>query len=361
MNKIIEEFVKNYPNEHTKRNYSNLLNHYFKTMEIKNPDEYLEIGRDYNQDILDYQAKLNGRPPKSIKLCISCVMSFLLSNNIELQPKTKFALRNRRKGSRAWTQDGIFTPDILREILQYASVKSRALFLLLSSSGARVGETLQLTIDDIDMKHNPMKIYMRGEYTKSGDSRTIFASNETRNALTAWLKVRDSFLESACRKINKGKYKHNKNTDDPRIFPVDYPTVKLIWNTMIEKAGYDERDPKTKRRRFHIHGLRKYFGSRIGIDSDITEALLGHEEGVKTIYKRYTDDNLGEMYLEGMFNLQVFERENADLTEVHDQVSTLQEENERLKKQLDEINRKLDSGVATYLFDELQKIKKRKK
>lgn len=356
MNKVIEEFVKNYSNDHTRRNYTNLLNHYFKTMEIKNPDGYLEMGRDYDQDILDYQVKLKGRPPKSIKLCITCVKSFLLSNNIELQPKTKFALRNRRKGSRAWTQDGVITPDILREILQYANVKSRALFLLLSSSGARVGETLQLTIDDIDMEHKPMKIYMRGEYTKTGDPRTIFASNESRNALNAWLKVRDRFLESACKKINEGKYKHNKNTDDPRIFPIDYPTVKLIWNTMIEKAGYDERDPKTKRRRFHIHGLRKYYGSRIGIDSDVTDALMGHEEGVKTIYKRYTDDDLGEMYLEGMPKLQVFETENVEVSGIKDQLKTKDTEISNLREEMKE--RKME---ILELRLTLQEIKNKKK
>lgn len=339
MNKI-DEFLENF-SEKTKPTYLAHINNFFKAIEVKNPDKYFDVKRDYDKDVTTYQNSMKDRPPKSSNSAISCVKTFLLANNIELQPVTKFNLRKRKKGARAWTQDETCTPEQLKKILQHGNAKSRALFLLASSTGARIGELLQLVPEDIDMDNIPMKIKIRGEYTKTGDPRVVFASDESKATLQAWLKERDKYLHSATEKYNKAHPGFYKNPKDIRIFPFSYATTKMIWNTLAEKSGFNQRDPKTDRRLYHIHGLRKYFRSRLGIDVDITEALMGHEQGIRTVYRKYTEEQLAEMYLQGMMNLQVFERQSKDVTDIRKELAKRNGEIQEMKQEMDRIRMEL--------------------
>jgi len=346
MNKI-EKFLQNFESEKTKQAYKAHLQNFFTANKIKDPEKYFDMNRDYDQDIESYQTSMQGRPPKSRKSAISCIRTFFLANNVELQPKTKFNLRTRRKGSRAWTQDEIPTPEQLKQILLHGNAKGKALFLLASSSGMRIGEILQLTPDDIDMEYNPMnvdnppiKIDIKGEHTKTGDPRTVFASNEAKAAMKAWLRNREKWLKVIEMKLSSEKWQKKgvtKDFQDKRIFPFTYNNAKVIWNILVEKAGLDQRDSKTNRRKYHIHSLRKYYRSHLGIDIDVTEALMGHEEGVKTIYRKYSQKQLAEMYLKGMNNLAVFET-TPDLSGVHEQLKEKDRQISELEKKVEDVD-----------------------
>jgi integrase len=67
----------------------------------------------------------------------------------------------------------------------------------------RIGEVVRVKLSDVDLSPRPAEIVVRGEYAKTGDTRTVFISSEAKEALTEWLKVRDKYLIAAQNR-NKG-------------------------------------------------------------------------------------------------------------------------------------------------------------
>ncbi|MEM2178261.1 MAG: site-specific integrase [Candidatus Methanomethylicaceae archaeon] len=89
---------------------------------------------------------------------------------------------------------GDLTKEVLKKILEHLELKGRTLVLFLASSGIRIGEALKLKLNDIDLDQDPPIVYVRGEYTKSGDSYYTFISKEAKESLIEWLKIREQFL-----------------------------------------------------------------------------------------------------------------------------------------------------------------------
>jgi integrase len=254
--------------------------------------------RDWFKDLLKYAAYLNGRPPKSARAYMAGARSFLeYSLDVEITRKQARLLQGRLpKGSRARTSEMELTREVLRKIIAHADVKGRALFLFLLSSGVRIGEALQLKLEDVDLSVDPPLVTVRGEYTKAGDAYTTFISSEAREALEEWLRVRDSYLESA---KNRGRgLGRSKAQDDPRLFPFSETVAEQMWATCIEKAQLDSKDPSTGRRRLRIHMLRKWFLSqaKMAVPESVAEAWAGHRGYLDDAYRRYTRQQLAELY-----------------------------------------------------------------
>jgi len=288
---------------------------------------------------------MNGKPPKTIRTALAAVKMFLLENDIEIPQKFWIKLRRRMKGTRAQTQETIPTNHQLKEILQHGETKARALFLLLSSSGMRIQEALHLTTNDINMSTTPAIINIRGETTKTGNRRTTFMSQEAKEALKAWLKERDQYLNNA---ITKSKFKTKKPTKDTRLFPFAYDNARVMWKRLLERAGYYETDPTTRITKMRIHTLRKYFRTRMstaGIPEGIIEALLGHEEYITHIYRQFTDQDLAKFYQKGEEKLIVFETP-MDSTALEKTMKDLKEENKHLQKDITRIQNYLEEVLS---------------
>ena len=178
-------FLDTYSNMGTRRNIVWSLNTFFKSIYgenyrdlVKSAEQYVSEGRDVNRDLQNFLLAIAKRPPKTQRLFLSCVKTFLLENDIELKEREWRRLSGRIKGSRARTQDRVPSNTELKTILTHIPIQGKALFLLMSSSGMRIGETLQLTVGDVDLENNMINI--RGENTKSGNSRRAFFSTETK-------------------------------------------------------------------------------------------------------------------------------------------------------------------------------------
>ena len=138
--------------------------------------------------------------------------------------------------------------ETLRSILQHMDIKGKALVLTLASSGIRIGEALQLRLEDVNLETDPAEIVIRGEYTKTGEQRFVFISREAKQALKEWLKVRDSYLESA-KNRNKGLVKagiaREKLIDD-RLFPFSDQTVSQLWENALRRIREDSENYRVR-------------------------------------------------------------------------------------------------------------------
>jgi integrase len=83
-------------------------------------------------------------------------------------------------GKTARTAEKDIDIETLRRIQAHMDVKEKALTLVLASSGARIVEILQAKLSDVDLTTTPPEIVLRGEYSKSGDTRTVFISSEAK-------------------------------------------------------------------------------------------------------------------------------------------------------------------------------------
>jgi len=340
----VKEFLDGYQSDSTRRNYRIALTSFFcsvfgdtaprgynsKTERVEwlntQAERYFSEHRDFERDMQEFLASLNGRAPKTVKMKIAAVRSFLVENDVEFSQKFWRRLRKKIRGSRALTLDTVPSNSELRKLVMHMPIHGKALYLLLPSSGMRIGEALQLKLNDLDLKADPVKINVRGEYTKTGNSRVAFASREAKEAIEEWLKVRGSYLESAAKK----SHLFEKSAEDARLFPFENCTAYSVWNNALEKAQMDERDESTSYRKMHPHVLRKFFRTRMAtlIPVDVVEALMGHEGYLTEVYRRYTVEDLAAFYLKGESALLVF-------TEA-EEVSKLRVEIEKGKTELQE-------------------------
>jgi len=327
----VEDFLRLYQSKSTIYSYRWGLTAFFKAIYGENEEKLEELGeqyfkekRDYEKDIQDFFVTIKGRTPKSVRLMLTAVRSFLIENDVELSQKFWRRLRKRIKGSRALTLDRVPSNVQLRRLLMHMPVQGKALFLVLASSGMRIGEGLQLKLEDVELDKEPCKVSIRGEYTKTGNPRIAFISKEAKVTIQEWLKVRPDYLTAASRK----SHLYGKGADDPRLFPFEATTAYVIWKNALKKAGLKKRDPSTNRHKIHPHVLRKFFRTRMAtlIPVDVVEALMGHEGYLTEVYRRYSMEQLAKFYSQGESALLVF----AEAEEV----SKLRVEVEQKNKQL---------------------------
>jgi len=326
-------------------------------------DECRGEKRDPFKDLLGFAAALHERPPKTARLYTGVVRGWLeFTLDLEFTRRQMRMLRGRLpKGSKARTEEAELTREVLRRIISHCDLKGKALFLFLSSSGIRVGEALQLQVDDVDLDSNPVKVLVRGEYTKTGDSYVTFISREAKEALLEWLKVREQYLDAA---VNRGRGlskigdgRGEKQVEDPRLFPFSIQVAYQMWTNAVKKARMEERDRNTNRRTLHIHMLRKWFQSQMkyaGVPEDIVEALIGHSGYLDDAYRRYTLKQIAEHYSKAEPYLYVNVPREISEIQTH-----FQSEVEELRQRVEDLTRKLTDAntIALQQMNENMRLK----
>ncbi|MCZ7401226.1 MAG: tyrosine-type recombinase/integrase [Candidatus Methanoperedens sp.] len=163
--------------------------------------QYFSEKRDYADDLIRFAASLHTKPPMSAKSYMAGVKEYLGYNGVELTVRQLKTIRLKLPKGSARTIEKDLDIEAINKVLQHTDIKGRSLILTLASSGMRIGEALQITLDNVDLKAKPAAITVRGEYTKTGEQRLVYVSGEAVEALTEWLKVRENYLRQLLIKI----------------------------------------------------------------------------------------------------------------------------------------------------------------
>lgn len=295
-----DKWLDQFRNENTKRQYD---------VSVSQFEEY--IGRDimeymgnlnweiFWRDLQGFWESLSSKAPKTQNNRVRVVKLFFQDHGIEV-PDSEWSKFRRRKmrASRPRTQDKAGSKGEWREIIMNMTTpQGRALYLTLLSTGARVGELIQIHSDDVDFDTDPARIRLRAEYTKSGSGdRTIFLTHEAENALKCYLEWRVGKKNSAGKVYDK--------TD--KVFPFTQQTARQMLYTALERAGLDSKDRETGRRRIHTHSTRKFFRSNCRLGEALTHAIMGHREYLDSSYLRIDPDSAAREFRDIMDNLQLF-------------------------------------------------------
>jgi len=319
----LEEFRK----KGTRSTYCAGLRKFKELLGIVDLGEYLVGGPDAVADLRRFLVALDGKPAKTVSTYATAVRVFLLDHDVALAENDWRKMRRRGfvpKRVKALTRDKKPSKVMLRKILNYADIKLRALTLFLLSSGCRIGETLQLRVDDFDFDSDPPRVRIRGEITKGGiGERTAYFSYEARDAIHDWLHVKGDIR----RRDGKGTYGGDV------VFPFSSDTARFMWNSACERAGYGGRDSRTGRRVYHLHSLRKFFRSNVGLELDVIHALMGHGQYLDDAYLRLEEEGeIAKQYLSCMGNVSVYAVEDLKLRE---RTEMMQEENVLMRKELE--------------------------
>jgi len=328
---VLQEWLGEFKKRTTKGTYLTALRTFKKNLGIADLTKYLKSEPDPTKDLKKFLISLDGKPSKTIHTYTSALRVFFQDHSLNVEYNDWRKLKRRGfmpKRIRAETRDKKPSKSQLKQILNYADIKLRALTLFLTSSGARIGETLQLLIEDFDLDAEPPRVHIRAEFTKGGlGGRTVYFSYEARDAIKDWLRIKNK-----TGKRSRGTY------EDPKMFPWVHSTAVFMWNMACDKAGMGAKDKGTGRRIYHLHSLRKFFRTKIGLDLDITHALMGHSEYLDAAYVRQDGDEIAKAYLEAMPNVSVYAVQDAELKQETEhqkvEIETLQKEVIQLRASL---------------------------
>lgn len=356
----IDRFLLDYPNKKTRQTYGGALKGYFEILGA-NPNTYFQENGDYDADILFYAQTIRDKlAPMTYHCYLACIREFLSFNDINIHSRTKKSLKRQQKIKEPLTQDRIPTKEELRNILSYANLRDKAIYLTLLSSGMRVGELAQVKTYDIFMDENPVRIELEAEYTKSKKSRTVFVSKECKRYLVKWLQDREGWLEND---IKTGFSKmYGKTLDDDRVFALTETSIRVKWNQLLDKVNLGTRDRRTKVREIHLHTLRKYFRTHLAvvIRPDAVELLLGHKNYLNQSYVRFAKDELAKEYKKGENELTIFESKDKGHDELEKEIARRDEklaEIEQRTKFLEHLDKKdLAKLISALKGEPLEKV-----
>lgn len=346
MDQTLENWLdEQFENENTWGSYRTALRRFKKELKIEDLGIYLDSAPNALKDMKLFLKKINNSPPKTQAAYSNAVKLFLEEHGYVIPKREWRQLRRRGKRPRkvrAVTRDKINTKGELRQILNHCHVKSKSLFLFLVSSGARIGEALQLKKEDLELDAKLVPLaHIRGEYTKGGaGGRTVPMSFEAKDAIQDWLGCKDT--------LRKRSAKGDTYAGD-LVWSYAPCSARQMWHIALKKASLDKKDPETNRYIYHIHGLRKFFRSRIGLDREQREIILGHSGYLDEAYLRYTEPDwlkLWEAYAEVVSNVSIYEIESEGLRERVKELEMQQELARQSDKELGKVAQLLVKNKA---------------
>lgn len=159
-------------------------------------------------------------------------------------------------------------------------LRDRAILELLFSTGLRISELCNLSIDDVDLSRDEFSVRGKGDKI-----RVVFLSDAAKKAIRAYLKERKDMDDALFVQFGKNA----KNAKELRLSP---RAVQRMLKVCAAKAGIT--------RKVSPHVIRHSFATDLltnGADLRSVQALLGHAHiGTTQVYTHVTDKHLREVH-----------------------------------------------------------------
>ncbi len=170
--------------------------------------------------------------------------------------------------------------DIERIFNAVTNIRNRAMLMLLYRTGMRIGELLEVKLEDIVLPDQKILIYVG---SKNYEGREVYYSSDAEQALKHWLRTRDKTR----------RYLFYGRSDKPLSYVA-------AWNVMkktVERAGLSDKG-------YSLHHLRHTFATEMinnGMRVEVLQQILGHQDIEMTLrYARLSDKRIEEDYYRAM-------------------------------------------------------------
>ena len=116
----------------------------------------------------------------------------------------------------------------------------KRMLCFLAAGGFRAVEGLSVRIKDLDIESSPVKVFVRGEYTKTKTDRVVFLTDEVAQQLKSWLdykyRTRRVCYKDEQKETGGGKtiteYRTPQKDDNDLIFAVQQSKIKPYPNSL---------------------------------------------------------------------------------------------------------------------------------
>ncbi len=231
-------------------------------------------------------------------VALAAIKHFCEMNDIILNWKkiNKFALGSNipKLQNRAYTHEEI------KQTVDYSDHRVRTMFLVLASTGVKVGGLRHIKLKDLVDKGDVYKLTV---YPGDDEEYFTFTTPESKTAIDNYLNFRkrngelitsDSYL--FVQQYNKLKRIRAKPFADKSM-----DNLLQLWlvNSGVRTVNSIAGSPGLWKPVQRLHGFRKFFTKQL-VDSDvrpeIREMLLGHKMGLTSAYYRPTEDEMQSEY-----------------------------------------------------------------
>ena len=226
--------------------------------------------------------------------------------------KIKKFVHSEKTGNETNGRDRAYTHQEIQKILGFCDQRIRTAFLLLTSTGMRIGALQTLKVDDLEKIDDIYKIRV---YSGDKEEYFTFCTPECSKEIENYLEYRKRRGE----KINGDFYlivkKFSVKNEGFRSEPFNARSLRAILEYHIINSGIREIDHANpfKGKQIPIfHGFWKFCTKQL-VDSqlnpEIREMLLGHKIGLAGVYYKPTVDEMFQEYYKSV-NLLTINEEN---------------------------------------------------
>jgi integrase len=305
--------------------------------------------------------------PITLKLLVSAARSYLETYDVEISPR-KFRFKVRMPRVIRARKEALQKSDIQSILNACHNIKLKTYVLFLAATGCRASEALSIRLCDIDFTKDPATVFIRGEYTKTGEDRFILLTQELTQQLKLWIDYKyrtrnithydkrsnNTYVEKRTPKVNKEILLFsNKYQVDPTVEGL-YGDMLLMFQNTTDRLGgkYAEFEHSKKRRKFTLHSMRRWVKTTISDlgHNEYSEYYIGHRGS--TYYRVSETEKIKlfkkiEPYLI-FLDQSGLERKGADL---ENRLEMLENEKLTLQKKIHDLPQTLNHDSITTLAE----------
>jgi integrase len=192
-----------------------------------------------------------------------------------------------------------YTHSEIQTLIAHTTPRNRAIILLMSSAGLRLGAIPLLRIRDI-IPLDKYKIYKINVYAKSRKSAYFsFCTPECRKEIDSYLDYRRRWAERITDEspLFRSDYDIQKVTD---VKPITTHGIRDFMGSLLVRSGLRKQRTEGKIKRSHVmanHGHRKFFETnafKAGMDHMYIRRLMGQKSGLEDAYLKLSEEELLE-------------------------------------------------------------------
>jgi integrase len=329
-------FVNSINSDATRKNYEYCMSRFLKYCNL-DLDSLLKLPQqELSSLIIKYlvSQKISSQYKTVIMATIkhACEMNDIVLNWKKLKKFNK----SEKTDNEINGKDRGYTHEEIQKIFEFSDQRLKTAFLVLASTGIRIGALQSIRIEDLERINNLYKITV---YRGDREEYFTFCTPECAKEIDAYL----DFRERRGEKITQDSYllvrKFSLKTK-VKGKPFKGRALWAILEDCISNSGLREIDHVNpfKRKKIPIfHGFRKFCTKQL-VDSklnpEIREMLLGHKIGLASCYYKPTEQEMLNEYLKAV-NLLTINEENRLKLELEQKIQIEKSQIESLKDEFE--------------------------
>jgi integrase len=307
-------FVNSINSEVTRKNYEYCLSKFLKYCDLDLESLLKLPQQELSNLVIKYLVSLKISSQYKIVIMATIKHACEMNDVILNWKKLKKFIKSEKTNNEMNGKDRGYTHEEIQTILEFSDQRLKTTFLVLASTGIRVGALQSIRIGDLEQIDNLYKVTV---YRGDNEEYFTFCTPECAKEIDAYLDFRTRRGE----KISQDSYllvRKFSPKSKVKGIPLKGRALWAILEDCISNSGLREIDHVNpfKRKQIAIfHGFRKFFTKQL-IDSklnpEIREMLLGHKIGLASCYYKPTEQEMLNEYLKAVGLLTINEENRGE-------------------------------------------------